>query len=72
MQGDTIKVALSISAYGDSTSASEVELYGSAVKFIAYWLMKQDGVGGQDTGQLLKEFNSNVCIAMAAGTEGTG
>lgn len=68
----TIKVSLNISAYGDRTTANEVEIYGAGVKFFAYWLMKQDGVMGKDTEKLFDELKQNICTAMAAGTEGTG
>lgn len=69
---DTEKVQLSISAYGDRTSPYEIHLYGSGVKFFAYWFTKQDGVMGKDTEALFDELKENVCKAMAAGTKGTG
>jgi hypothetical protein len=67
-----IDVKLIISAYGDITTANEIELYGAAVKYLAFWFMKQDGVNGKDTEALFEEFKENVCKAMAAGAQGTG
>ena len=67
-----MQVTLVISAKADNTTQQELETYGSAVSFLAYWFEKQDGVMGQDTPALFDEFKDNVCRAMAAGTKGTG
>jgi len=66
------QVQLVISAYAEKTTPREIELYGSAVKFLSYWFMKQDGVMNKGTPELFDEFKQNVCAAMAAGSQGTG
>lgn len=73
MLGDErARIQLQISAYNDKTTEKEIAMYGSAVKFMAYWLTKQDGVMGKDTGALLDEFKSNICKAMRGGAGGQG
>lgn len=69
--GQEFTVQLTISAFAERTPPVEIELYGSAVKFLTYWMVKQNGCGGKDTEALFEELKSNVCKAMAAGTEGT-
>jgi len=66
------KVQLKVSAYADRTHQSEIAVYGAAVKFVAYWLQKQNGVMDMDTEALFDEFKQNVCTAMMGPTGGTG
>jgi hypothetical protein len=72
MDYSPLKITLTISAYEETTTQDEIDVYGSGVKFFSYWFAKQDGVMGKDTEALFEEFRQNVCKAMAAGTEGTG
>ena len=66
------KVELNISAYADRAPANELQLYAAGIKFFAYWFEKQDGSNGNDTEALFEEFKTNVCAAMAAGSQGNG
>lgn len=69
---DGVTIQLQISAYSEKTTDKEIQMYGAAVKFMTYWLVKQDGVMGKDTGQLLDEFKENICLAMRGGAGGQG
>lgn len=66
------KVKIVVTAYGEKTSANEMAVYGSAVKFVAYWIQKQDGALDMTTEDLFEEFKGNVCIAMMGEIKGTG
>jgi len=72
MTSEPLRVQLTISAWGETTTDEDIAVYGSAVKFMAIWLMKQDGAMGKDTEALLNEFKHNVCTAMRVGVQGTG
>jgi len=72
MGDDGVKIQLTISAYEERTTPQEIQMYGAAVKFMTYWLIKQDGVMGKDTGALLDEFKENICLAMRGGAGGQG
>lgn len=73
MLGDEgVSVQLKISAYGETTTDKDIQMYGAAVKFMTYWLIKQDGVMDKDTGMLLDEFKENICLAMRGGAGGQG
>jgi hypothetical protein len=74
MQNDVemlYKVPLTITCYNEITPDSEIEMYGSAVKYLTYWMAKQDGAGGLDTPALFEELKRNVCLAMAVGCKGS-
>lgn len=66
------KVQITVSAKGDITKPHEIEVYGHAVKFMAFWMQKQDGVMDMTTEDLFEEFKANVCKAMMGETKGTG
>ena len=70
--GSGTQVRLTITAYGESTTDQELEMYKQSVKFMAYWFTKQNGAMGSDTPALFDEYKNNICLAMAAGTKGSG
>lgn len=70
--GSGTTVQLSITAYGGKTTDQELEMYKQSVKYMAYWFTKQNGALGKDTPELFDEYKTNICKAMAAGTQGTG
>lgn len=66
------RVKLVITAYGETTPPEELRIYAHAVKFLAYWMQKQDGAMGSDTEALFEELKTNVCKAMMGETKGSG
>ena len=68
----TESVKLTVTCYGESTPPGEMQIYGSAVKFLAYWIEKQTGAMDATSEDLFEELKSNVCKAMMGETKGTG
>lgn len=64
-------VPLKIAAFGSHTTPEQIQTYVAAVQFVAWWLEKQDGAAGLDTGQLFDQFKDNVCAIMARGATKT-
>ena len=61
-------VPLKIAAYLESTTPEQLQTYVAAVRFVAWWVEKQDGAAGNDTAALFDQFKDNVCAMMARGT----
>jgi hypothetical protein len=68
----TGKTRLVVTAFGETTPPEEIQIYAHAVKFLAYWIEKQDGAAGCTTEDLFTELKTNVCKVMMGETKGTG